>query len=243
MAKKLADIEKEIKSKEPFFYSFLKKILDNEVILFLNRLNSYDNLYLFSGVIRNYFLGIYEVRDIDIMLDSTKKIEPLLEKYEYRRNSFGGYKIKINNTSIDLWYLKDTWALNNSQKVFDFELEKHIPNTSFFNFSSIIYSFKDESFIYSKPFLRFLRDKKIDYVFKPNANYALCVVNSFYYSDKLHLELTDRLKKYLKELNKKYFQEYEKVQIKHFGKIIYTQRELIKRFEQLFPKDDEKNID
>lgn len=228
MAKKLSDIEQLIKDKEKDFVPYLKEILDKEVFSFIIDLNEIDNLFIYSGIIRNYFLGVNEVRDIDIMIDTSKDISSFINKYKYRKNSYGGYKIYIKDTIVDLWYLQDTWALHNSQKVIEFELEKYIPNTAFFNFSSILYSFKEHSFIYTKYFLRFLRDKKIDYVFEPNANYALCVVNSFYYQDKLKLAFTDKLKCYLLKLNKKYSSDYENVQIKHFGEIIYSKIEIQK---------------
>lgn len=221
MAKKLSDIEHEIRSQEGAFLSYLEHLLDEKVFNFINELSRLGNLYLFSGIIRNYFLKVNEVRDVDLMIDSTVDIHPLVKKYHYRKNSYGGYKIDINGIVVDLWYMRDTWALNNSQQVIGFELEQYIPKTAFFNFSSIIFSFKDQEFIYSKEFLRFLRDKQIDYVFKPNANYALCVVNSFYYHDKLKLSFSDKLKEYLYYLDQKYYPEYEKVQLKHFGKVIY----------------------
>lgn len=233
MAKKLSDIVQQIHKKELLFQSFLDEKLGNEISLFLTELLNIGNLYLFSGIIRDYFLDIPGIRDVDIMIDTQESINHVLEKYQYRRNSFGGYKITINSISIDLWHLKDTWALNNAQTVFDLDIEKYVPNTSFFNFSSIIYSFKEKKFIYSKAFLRFLRDRKIDYVFKPNASYALCVVNSFYYNDKLHLEFTERLKKYLLKLNRAFSCEYEAVQVKHFGKVLYKKDYIEHRIKQL----------
>jgi hypothetical protein len=236
VAKKLSDIEKQIKDKEKDFVPFLKELLDKEVFSFLIELSKLDNLYLFSGIIRNYFLGVKEVRDVDIMIDTSRNISGFVSKFKYRKNSYGGYKIFINDTIVDLWYMKDTWALHNSQKVFDFEVEKYIPNTAFFNFSSILFSFDENNFIFTKYFLRFLRDKKIDYVFEPNANYALCVVNSFYYKDKLKLAFTDKLKDYLLKLDKKYSSDYENVQVKHFGEIIYSKTEIQKEIDEMISK-------
>ena len=233
MAKRLSDIEQEIRDREKNFIPYLQELLDKEVYAFILELNKLDNLYLFSGIIRNFFLGVREVRDVDIMIDTTKDITSIVSKHKHRKNSYGGFKIFINKTVIDLWYLQDTWALHNSQKVIEFELEKYIPNTAFFNFSSIIFSFREDAFIYTKYFLRFLRDKKIDYVFEPNANYALCVVNSFYYHDKLKLPLSEKLKDYLFKLNKKYSSDYENVQLKHFGEILYSKKEIQKEIEEM----------
>ncbi len=233
MAKKLTDIQKFIKDRERDFLPYLQNRLDKEVVNFLSELSKIDDLYLFSGIIRNYFIGGDDIRDVDIMIDSTKDISYFINKYNHRQNSYGGYKIFINNTTIDLWYLKDTWALHNSQKVMDFEIERYIPSTAFFNFSSILFSFKENSFFYTKHFLRFIRDRKIDYVYEPNANYALCVVNTFYYQDKLGLNLSDNLKKFILQRYKKYLAEYNATQIKHFGKVLYRNEEIVDRAEKL----------
>lgn len=239
MAKKLSDIKRAIESREEDFIPYLRERLDSEVVNFLINLSKIDDLYLFSGIIRNYFIGVDEIRDVDVMIDSTKDISNFITKYTHRRNSYGGYKIFINNTTIDLWYLRDTWALRNTQKVLEFELERYIPSTAFFNFSSILFSFKEQTFFYTKHFLRFLRDRRIDYVYEPNANYALCVVNTFYYQDKLKLSLTDNLKRFIFDRYKKYLTEYNTIQIKHFGEILYSNEEIVYRAEHLLNKNSE----
>ena len=91
-----------------------------------------------------------------------------------------------------------------------------------------MFSFNENKFYYTNHFASFLQNKKINLVFKPNANYALCVVNSFYYSDKFKLQLTDKLKKHLNLLHKTNAYKYEEVQIKHFGKVTYTNKTIDK---------------
>ncbi len=221
MARRLTDIENEIRSREKEFVPFLKNLLEKEVYDFLTQLKKLGPTYLFSGIIRDFFLGYDEIRDVDIMIHTNKDISTLLSKFKHRKNSFGGFKIYIANTVIDLWYLQDTWGLK-AKKVMELDLVGEIPKTAFFNFSAILFSFKNKNFIYTKHFLRFLRDRKIDYVFAPNANKALCVVNTFYYRDKLKLPIADRLKLYLKKLDISNYSEYENVQLKHFGKVLYS---------------------
>ncbi len=229
MAKKLADIRQTIDTVEITFKSHLEKTLDKSVFDLLDTLSHTSQVYIFSGIIRNYFLKVEDYRDIDIFIEGKIDIERVIKKFKYRKNSFGGYKITVGKTNIDLWFLHDTWALNNSQGAFEFELAKYIPNTAFFNFSSIMFSFNESKFYYTKYFTRFLRDKKIDLVYKPNANYALCVVNSFYYSDKFKLKLTNKLKSHLKILHKVNADKYEETQVKHFGKVYYTRESIDKR--------------
>lgn len=236
MAKKLVEIAEEINMAEIKFKSHLKKTIDKSVFELIEKLNTDTHVYVFSGIIRNYFLKISDYRDVDIFMEKTIDVEELIKEYNYRKNSFGGYKITINNTNVDLWFLKDTWALKNSQQVIDFELEKYIPNTAFFNFSSIVFSFNENKFYYTKHFASFLQNKHINLVYELNANYALCVVNSFYYSDKFKLPLADKLKNHLKILHKSNAGKYEDAQLKHFGKILYTNNDIDNRINNLTQK-------
>jgi len=233
VAKKLIDIENFIVNSNKMFPSYLNMVFNSAVTEFIERISSISKVYIFSGVIRNFFLKICENRDIDIVIDEADDIEPLLSKYNYTKNSFGGFKINIANTNIDLWYLKDTWALNNNQMVLDFYLIKYIPNTSFFNFSSIIYDLKEERFYYTKHFLRFLRDKQIEMVFTPNANNTLCIINTFYYSEKYKLKIGKKLKCFIKKNAASNFENTDYIQQKHFGKILYSKDKLVGKIQNL----------
>jgi hypothetical protein len=233
VAKKLIDIEKSVDNSASNFKDYLKNNFNPQVIGFFDKLSEKTDIYIFSGVIRNYFLKIPENRDIDLFMDGYFDIDVFLEKYEHKKNNFGGYKISLSETTIDIWFLKDTWAIKEYQLVFDFDLPKHIPNTSFFNFSSIIYSCRENKFYYTKHFIRFLRDKTIDLLYLPNANYSLCVINTIYYSEKYKLKVSGKLKSYIKNSVKNGLVDVERVQKSHFGRIIYPLSEIKHKIEML----------
>jgi hypothetical protein len=226
MGKKLTEIQELIESSNNRFLDYLQENVDKEVLHLLNEIKKLSPVLIFSGIIRNFFLGINEIRDVDVVLYKKIEIESIFNKYKIVKNSFGGYKIFINDNKIDLWFIKETWAFQH-QKTLDFDLERIIPSTSFFNFSSICYSLTENKFFYTNHFVKFLRDKKIDVVFKPNFNYTLCIVNSLYYSKKYNLELAEDLKEYIKYINKFDSKNYIDVQINHFGKILFTEEEII----------------
>ena len=190
------------------------------------------DVYLFSGIIRNYFLHIYRKRDVDVVIGKEIDIDAEFNNLPIKKNSFGGYKIEFPSGPLDLWYIKDTWAFQHSQKTLPFHLEKKIPDTSFFNFSSIIFSLNKKKFYYNDHFIRFLKSKELDYVYKYNPNYPLCVVNTFYYSDNYHLHISNRLISFIKELHNCNSFDYEVVQSKHFGKIFYSNEEIKKRINE-----------
>jgi hypothetical protein len=231
VAKKLSDISKEIDSKAQLFRWRLERMVDVKVMSFLDELSSKCDVYIFSGVIRNYFLNVISSRDIDIVFEGSIDVETLLNGFDWVKNSFGGYKIKINDVSVDMWQLQDTWALS-YQKTIDYDLAKFIPNTAFFNFASIVYSYNGNRFYHTPDFAKFLRDREIDITYYPNANIPLCVVNSFYYADKLGLPLGEKLMKYIRHKFKVESEEYSAVQLKHFGRILFTNQDMAARIEK-----------
>ena len=163
MVKKLSSIENYINANVDEFSQHLNKILPKDVINFINHLQSKTHIYLFSGIIRNYFLKKnYELRDIDFMIEDDLDVNSLFPDLLITRNSFGGYKLKIDNLPIDLWGVSNTWGLNCGQLKLPFKHLEAIPDTTFFNCSSIVFSMNDKKFIIGKPFLRFLRDKQLE---------------------------------------------------------------------------------
>jgi hypothetical protein len=237
VAKKLSDIEieKEVNSSHETFLAYLRKNLNPEAYTALHNLSSGCSLYIFSGVIRNFFLNISEpIRDLDIIVDCDCEIHNVFRGYDIKRNSFGGYKIDVNGFNIDLWCIKDTWMYR-FQRVLEFDssLFLDIPNTAFFNFSSILFDLKNKTFIYKKDFIRFLRNKELDVVNEINPNYELCIVNSLYYSDKYKLTIGDNLKRLIIA---RHFDitDYSSAQEKHFGRVLYPNHEIKSRIQTLW---------
>ena len=233
MAKKLSDIEQIINESNGSFVTYLKSNFDKRVIDLLNKLSLETNVYIFSGVIRNFFLKVNENRDLDLVLENEIDLQELLSDFKISMNSFGGYKIEFNNLNIDLWFLQNTWSVKNHQLTMNFQLDKYIPQTAFFNFSAVMFSYNRKEFIYTIHFLRFLRDRKLEMVYAPNPNNALCIVNTFYYSDKFKMKIGDKLKSHIKRISTTNLEQTIDVQKKHFGKVIYTINDLRTHIEQL----------
>ncbi|EMB20859.1 hypothetical protein [Treponema denticola] len=237
MAKTFNEIEKMIDLKSIDFYEYLFSIIPASLKIILLNIAKMTDIYLFSGLIRDYFLEKRGHRDIDIVLEKQIDIQDLFLDFPIERNSYGGYKILCEDMPIDIWCAKDTWAYK-FQGVFDFYIGVNIFQTAYFNFSAIIYSLNEKKFYYSKNFLRFLRDKTIDIVFPVNKNYDLCIINTMYYSAKYKLKVG---KKLANEITKYYRNEphdFEGVQKKHFGEIKYDQHaieEFIKNKKFLTP--------
>lgn len=244
MAKKLADIKQKVESSSNSFLQYLNKNIESGVISMIYELEKYSDVYFFSGVIRDFFLNKNKIRDIDIVLSRKCPIEEIFADSVISKNSFGGYKIITTSITIDIWYLNESWAFKH-QRTLDFELEKQIASTAFFNFSAVIFDLKNKNFNHTIHFLRFLRDKEIDIVFQPNQNTKLCVVNTLYYADKFNLKISSKLKKYLTQIYRGDLSEFSNVQIKHFGKVLYSDATIKNRiceFEEKRPLEEKFDL-
>ncbi|MBF6643565.1 hypothetical protein [Chryseobacterium indologenes] len=216
------------------FKIYLESILDYQTKTFIENLREYFVVYLFSGVIRDYFLEEYDKpNDIDLVLQKPNDInffENILKKYgTFRKNTFGGYKLFINNLPIDVWFIEDTWAIANNHITIRKSIEKALLHSTFFNFSSIIYDLRNEKFIKDKLFLDFLANREMDIVLENNPNIVLCLLKIKHYAEKYEINLSSSvIQYYIQNFNKYPKEEYDKSQIKHFGKIIYEYQQLVK---------------
>lgn len=248
MGKKLIDIEQNIHDRSDDFYKYLNSLLPIEVKSFLDRLSTLTNVFLFSGVTRNFFLNRKreKVRDIDFIIEDDVDIQSEFPTIIFERNNFGGYKLIISELTIDLWVMHKTWGLNYGQLTLKYSLLESLPATTFFNFSSIVFSINKKEFIIGKPFLTFLLTKKLDVVLEDNPLPELCIVNSFYYSERFKLKLSKKLIAYIINKYESVADKTESIQIKHFGELKYKKDELSKRVNKLKqavnpPKDKQEN--
>lgn len=160
----------------------------------LNAISRKTEVYVFSGIIRNFFLGETNFRDLDIVVGDVKcvidTVNAVDSDVEFRINSFGGVKVKIQNLIIDLWGLENTWGIRKERM----ELTpKSLLMTAFFNFSAIVFDYNKTIFYYESDFVKFLQNKMMDVVYTKNPNIPLCIINSCYYREKYGFGLTLKL--------------------------------------------------
>jgi hypothetical protein len=220
------------------FIQYLFSNINIEAKRFIEEVNKTSDTYIFSGVIRDYFLKYKGViRDLDIVFKSidNSKLNEILHQYNHRKNSFGGYKIEIGDLNIDFWSVDNTWGLNFSSYL-DLDRYQYLPKTSFFNFSSIIFDLKKRVFIASPDFLKFLETREIDYVLEENPQPVLCMINTIYYYRKYNLKVSKKLKLYYVKRFKKYSEnDYNEAQLKHFNEVLFSYQ-LLKVYYEVFDK-------
>ncbi len=224
MDKELVD-KKVIDKKAKYFWKYLEEISQKEIIKFIEDLSAFSHVFIFSGVIRNFFLDVNEnARDIDIVYQGNDdELKNFLRNYKYYVNSFNGYKIYISNFTIDLWKIDSTWAIENKKLELELFNQYVLPESAFFNFSSIVYDFFNKKFIYSDKFLTFINSRTLDLVLRANPLPQLCIVNTLYYRDKFGLKISEALKQFCIGYFENYTEEdFNIIQLKHFKEVKYS---------------------
>ncbi|MCJ7934749.1 MAG: SAM-dependent methyltransferase [Chryseobacterium sp.] len=238
MDKELISTETHIKNEAKYFLQYLEKITVAEIIDFIESLSQFSDIYIFSGVIRNFFIQYNEkARDIDIVYQGDDlALNNFLKNYDFRINSFNGYKINLAGFTIDLWKVESTWAIKNEKIRWELFDAYVLPKSTFFNFSSIIFDYKAQSFLFTNDFTNFLDTNILDLVLEENPLPQLCILNTIYYKEKFNLKISERLKQFCVDNFNHYSNEdFNKIQIKHFSEIKYSYSDL-EEFINIFKK-------
>lgn len=216
----------EIDGQAPFFKHYLRESLGHEACILLENIAAITDVYIFSGIIRNFFLGEPYYRDLDIVVKDCSEITKLLEYNDniyITRNHFGGLKIKVGRFMIDLWSLDQTWGIK-KQGLDD--SPQSLLKTVFFNFSAIVFDFNKTRFYYGTDFVRFFNTRQMDVVYDSNPNIPLCIVNTCYYYKKYGLGVGLRLCLWvfinyisIEKMGHDRKELFDKVQMGHFGKV------------------------
>lgn len=206
------------------FWTYLrKKINKPELSRYLDEYSNENQLLVFSGVIRDFFLERdVELRDLDLVVEDADHF--VKEFKDVTKNSFGGYKIKFEGLTIDVWSIDNTWAFKELRiSELEWDIKKLLlPRTAFFNFNAIVYDYKMGQFICASFFEEFLKNKQLDYVNKTNPLPELCIVNTYHYMVTLGLPASDRLiKNCQNDLGYQGDDKLSAIQLKHFGEILY----------------------
>jgi hypothetical protein len=224
------EIQQKISERAPEFKHFIDKVLhDSGMDSFIRYFAEKTNVYVFSGVIRDFLLGEHNadsVHDYDFVISGFNHISIPAEVYAqlvYKRNKFGGLKINKDSYLFDVWDLEETWGIVN-QRVKKPNAEA-LAKSAFFNFSAIVFDYNKSNFIISKEFCDFYISKKMDVVYKSNPYVESCIVNSFYYAHQYGFGIGDSLKKWILECYSKNA-DYETVQVNHFGHVIYENEQI-----------------
>lgn len=187
------------------------------------------NVYLIGGVLREFLEAgnIKNTKDIDVVID-TKEIDEfnaVCKKHHAKKNSFDGYKINCDDTSIDVWRIEQTWAyreniISCSKK----DYLKNLPFTVFFNLDSLVYDIKRNEW-YDELYRKAKESNVLDIVLEENPYINLNILRGLIFQKKYHMKYSIRLKELVRNRYKQE-KEYEKIlydiQFKRYKKEILS---------------------
>lgn len=105
---------------------------------FFNRLESYGDIVIIGGSIRDIVVNRRSPRDIDIIVDTDAvHIDDVFEGMKYTQNRFGGYKAVYNQKEFDVWSITNNWAFKSN--ILDASVE-NIPKGCFYNLDATYFN-------------------------------------------------------------------------------------------------------
>lgn len=199
---------------------------------FWQNLTSITNCFVFGGFIVDFLKNQNNHRDIDIVVDHfNEESKILLKKYNGLKNSFGGYKVDIDGVKIDIWEIRNTWAIK-KMNYLDFDLFSILPSTSFFNSTAIIFSIKNNKLIFKNSFINYIKNNSLEILFEDNPYPELCILKT-YQNYKKGANLSNQLKRYILQKFSISINKFENAQLRHFNKIKYSNEELSKWYKEI----------
>lgn len=194
----------------------------------LGEIMAHTNVYVFSGVIRDYFLQRRQnLRDIDLVIEKEVDWLAIYRKYRHdikvKINSYGGFKVYIRDLCADVWTMQRTWGLVHKGVA---ATPHNLIRTAFFNFSAIAYSLNRRRFYIHKAFAQFIESREIGILYKENPNVPLCIVNSLYYYKELGMMLSVELCRWV-AAHYSMFDDYDTPQLAHWGVVRYSREDVL----------------
>ena len=195
-----------------------------ELAFFLNVLKEYNPIII-GGFIRNT-LNNKEIRDLDLILNCPENgiIEMIIKKYRlpYSKNQLNGYKIKINDLTVDIWYIGTHYLVKDGLYAPDVA---NLPEMTLINYDSLIYDMNNHQ-LFMDYYLEATSNNEIDFVGKkevrehnPNKYLSIvrimkmCLENKMNVSQEVYDYILNTLQndnQYLLKLKRAYYLHYQK---------------------------------
>lgn len=206
--------------------------LDRQVELFIRDILKNANVYLFGGAVRDYLDNNFNnIRDFDFVVDF-KDCNDTIETYintgiRYKKNRFNGYKLILQDISIDIWEMKETWAFK--EKLL-YPSVDNLLKSVFLNIDSVVYSMNEHYYIDScdAKYRKIIKNRMLDVVLTETPQIELNLLRAMVLREKYRLDFSNNLKKiFMKCMN---FDEFPnklvKLQDAHYGKQILDENSI-----------------
>jgi len=177
---------------------------------------------LFGGTLRDLMLygPSRDPRDVDVVVDgvSIEKLSNLFKDVLVRKTRFGGLHLNAKGWMIDIWPLRDTWAVREFRAgAGDFEA---LTRTTFLNVEAVTIELKfgARRKVHSSGFFEALRNQILDINLEENPFPELAAVRTLITAAKLQYSMSRRLASYvLHHARKTPLEQLVSVQLNHYG--------------------------
>lgn len=207
---------------------------------FIENICSQATVYVFGGIVRDYLNHtLNHIRDYDFVIQFNTNTHFNIPAYlksnskiNIIKNRFDGYKILFNgNITIDIWELKNTWAIKHNH--FSPTFDKLI-DTVYLNIDSFAYSLTDEQFLGDcvERWKTLKKNNMLDIIYTGGPFEELNLLRAIIYMDKykmyLSKELKERFKLYSYSLDD-FINNLLELQQSHFNKTILDRSNIEKK--------------
>lgn len=226
---------------EEFYKNFnhdlfqLLNLVDSKATDLLSTLKQNGETIIFGGAVREYKNNAYNdytdlPRDIDIVYKKRNKdLETILRQYDFKKNRFNGYKIKINKIVFDIWNIEDTWAFRENKIICSHEeYTQKLCETVFLNIDAAIYSLNQDKLDALKYF-EALNKNELDIVLEENPFVELNLLRALIFQKRYKMSLSTRLKQLFVDFvsnNVDADNILYDIQLEHYNNIKLTKLEL-----------------
>lgn len=210
---------------------------------FIEELSDVGDLLFFGGTIRDICLYPDNPpfpRDFDIAINfkNKNKFEVITQKYNNRKNRFGGFKFKIGNVEFDIWDLKNTWAFKNTNLK---ATEENLAKSVYLNIDGIVYNY-NKSKVYDELFKKSIKYCKLDINLKENPQVELNLLRALVFKEKYKKNyklnfsntLKDTFREYLEDESMRLVDSLYELQSKHYSKYYFTKEKLNYELKHLY---------
>lgn len=191
------------------------------------------DVYIMGGLLREYKDNnrIEELRDADftVYIKKQEKWDQLLAEIPNRVNRFGGHKFKCSGFIIDVWDVKETWALKNKIiEVEENEIFEYLPRSVFLNVDALVYDLSNDKWndeIYRQAML----ERKIDVVLENNPFIELNLLRAMILKRKYKMQYSEKLASLICEhycSKQDFARELLETQSKRYGYSVLTQTDI-----------------
>jgi len=205
------------------FYSLLKKYPNAYNLV--KSLENCGEILLFGGAIREYNDNrFYNIpRDFDLVIKRKHReidLELLLKNFNYKKNRFDGYKVKVDSLVFDIWELEKTWAFKEKKvQCSEADYSTKLQETVFLNIDAIVYNLTNGQ-LFDTEYKKAMKDRVLDIVLLDNPHTELNMLRAILFKQKYNMKFSDKLISLFKTFNCKNYDLAEKLyelQLSHYS--------------------------